>query len=168
MSFVSLSLRKDLGRNKYFSDRERIFQKWNENKGILKYLEFHLWGERGENVFSWKFPEKRIRWSRVESVGRPSGSMDEEEIVKLVKERVAGRSVGRGWRETNEGEVKKKKKYRARFIKGVSWAADSVRIFTEYPTRSSEKCPTPLSIPNHFPSLLKSPKLSPPTAQTTR
>lgn len=35
--------------------------------------------------------------------------MDEEEIVKLVKERVAGRSVGRGWRETNEGEVKKKK-----------------------------------------------------------
>lgn len=65
--------------------------------------------------------------------------MDEEEIVKLVKERVAGRSVGRGWRETNEGEVKKKKKYRARFIKGVSWAADSVRIFTEYPTRSSEK-----------------------------
>lgn len=35
--------------------------------------------------------------------------MDEEEIVKLVKERVAGRSVGRGC-ETNEGEVKKKKK----------------------------------------------------------
>lgn len=80
-----------------------------------------------------------------------------------------GAIVGRGVARDERGRSKKKKKYRARFIKGVSWAADSVRIFTEYPTRSSEKCPTPLSIPNHFPSLLKSPKLSPLlTAQTTR
>lgn len=34
---------KILGRNKYPSNTElRIFQKWNENKGILNYLEFHL------------------------------------------------------------------------------------------------------------------------------
>lgn len=75
---------------------------------------------------------------------------------------------GRGWRETNEGKVKKRKKgkkYRARFIKGVSWAADSVRIFTEYPTTYGRKMPYLVSTNL---SLLKSPKLPPPPNLTHR
>lgn len=87
--------------------------------------------------------------------------MDEEEIVKLVKERVAGRSVGRGWRETNEGEVKKKKKissaiYQRRFL-GCWLCTNFHRISHTF----ERKMPDPSIHSQSFPIIIKITKIIP-------
>ena len=47
-------------------------------------------------------------------------------VRRAAAENGGGAGVGGAFCKTNEGKVKK---YRVRFIKGISWAADSVRIF---------------------------------------
>lgn len=85
------------------------------------------------------------------------------------REGASGGAIGgEGVARDERGRSKKKKKNIERDLSKAFLGLLTLYEFSPNPTRSSEKCPTPLSIPNHFPSLLKSPKLSPPTAQTTR
>lgn len=86
------------------------------------------------------------------------------------REGASGGAIGgEGVARDERGRSKKKKKNIERDLSKAFLGLLTLYEFSpNIPHVRAKNDPTPLSIPNHFPSLLKSPKLSPPTAQTTR